>query len=623
MRPIDMVLVLASLGACSDGGGQGTPADAGVDQLGVDAAGPDAGAPCALDIGPEPKAATPAIYTPRWAFEPWISKDISSTSDTYDFVDGFEQREIPVGVVVIDSPWETNYNTFIPNPKRYPDFEKLVKDMHARGVRVVVWVTQMVNASSFDLETGGDSYPGPSPNYEQGKRCGFLVNEGKPYLWWKGGGAGVDFFNPRALAWWHRQQDHVLAMGIDGWKLDFGESYLPLQELDTHAGKVPHQTYSEEYYRDFWAYGVKKRGKDFTTMVRGWDESYQFEGRFHARPEHAPVIWAGDNRRDWVGLADALDHIFRSADAGYVAVGSDIGGYLDFDDVDHAPVAFDQDAFVRWLAVGALNPFMQLHGRANLTPWTVKPRTQETVALYRYWATLHHELVPFWYSLAQEAYKVSGKPGILRPVGAAKDWPDDYRYLLGEALLVAPILDSTGKRDVALPAGAMWYDWWKPSATPLAGGQTLASYDVTDQQRTLPLFVREGAIIPAHVEGDLTGLGSAKSTGHLTVLVYPGSKPATFELHEEDDKVTTISAMLTGVDVAEITLSRATLPLILRVRIEKLGGVIVSSQGSPIPEVGALVELEGKSGAFFHDPNSRLVWIKLPTSAGQVTVKVQ
>jgi alpha-glucosidase (family GH31 glycosyl hydrolase) len=54
---------------------------------------------------------------------PWISKDISTRDDTRAFVAGFRERDIPVGVVVLDSPWETNYNTFVPNPTRYPDFE--------------------------------------------------------------------------------------------------------------------------------------------------------------------------------------------------------------------------------------------------------------------------------------------------------------------------------------------------------------------------------------------------------------------------------------------------------------------------------------------------------------------
>src|SRR5512132_3751197 len=111
--------------------------------------GPDASA-CTYAGGPEPVIPAPPRHTPRWAFEPWISKDISSGPDTYDFVQGFFDRDIPVGAVVLDSPWETHYNTFPPNPARYPDFADMVSDLHAKDVRVVLWITQFVNSTAFD-----------------------------------------------------------------------------------------------------------------------------------------------------------------------------------------------------------------------------------------------------------------------------------------------------------------------------------------------------------------------------------------------------------------------------------------------------------------------------------------
>ena len=62
--------------------------------------------PDACNVAEEPALAEPVRYTPRWAFTPWISKDLSDGPDTYAFVDGFKSRDIPVGVVVIDSlPW--------------------------------------------------------------------------------------------------------------------------------------------------------------------------------------------------------------------------------------------------------------------------------------------------------------------------------------------------------------------------------------------------------------------------------------------------------------------------------------------------------------------------------------
>ena len=64
---------------------------------------PDTGGPaCTFEPGEPESIPDPERYTPRWAFEPWISKDISDGPDTYAFVDGFLDREIPVGVIVLD-----------------------------------------------------------------------------------------------------------------------------------------------------------------------------------------------------------------------------------------------------------------------------------------------------------------------------------------------------------------------------------------------------------------------------------------------------------------------------------------------------------------------------------------
>jgi alpha-D-xyloside xylohydrolase len=520
-----------------------------------------------LDAPAATTAAGPG-HTPRWAFEPWISKDISDRADTYAYVDGFRDRGIPVGAVVLDSPWETHYNTFVPNPARYGDFPSLVNDMHARSVRVVLWITQLVNEQSFDFEVGGDTYQGASPNLDEGLRCKYFVDNGDTYVWWKGRGAAVDFFNPSARAWWHRQQDPVLKTGIDGWKLDFGESYVKNDPLATAEGPKPHQQYSERYYEDYLAYGRSVRGPDFLTMVRAWDESYEFPGRFFAKKEHAPVAWMGDNRRDWVGLVDALDEMFVSARAGYVALGSDIGGYLDHDDKNllGPQIPFDTLNFARWTAMGAMTPFMQLHGRGAIAPWTMPDHADETVALYKYWATLHHALVPFFWSLSEQAYAApAGSPdaqSILRPIGEPATWPNDYRYQLGDAFLVAPLLDATGKRSVALPGGARWYDWW---TTTVSDGGTTVTADFSADRSKLPLWVREGAIVPVDIDDDLLGLGTTDSKGARTILAWPSSTATSFEIHEADGTRTTVElvALATGWSVR---LSAVRAPVILRVR---------------------------------------------------------
>ncbi len=492
---------------------------------------------------PEPTVDVQAVYTPAWAFEPWISKDISDGPDTYAFVEGFMSRDIPVGAVVLDSPWETNYNTFIPNPNRYPDFDVMVGDLKAQGVRTVLWITQMVNNDSIDFENGGDTYDGEADNYREGARANYYINDGQTYFWWKGTGAAVDFFNPDARDWWHAQQDHVLDMGIAGWKLDFGEEYIDDDPVTTADGEKPLQEYSEAYYDDFLSYGRQKQGlEEFVTMVRAYDKSYSFDGRFFARPEDAPVAWMGDNYRDWRGMADVMDHLFRSANAGYAAIGSDIGGYLQIDNDNMlADIPFDLDVFWAWTAQASMTPFFQLHGQQNLTPWTVEERTDETIAMYRKWATLHHEMVPHWYSLTR-SHDVDGAGTPLRPIGTADQAVGDYRYFVGDAFFVAPFLDETLARDIELPAGS-FLALRDLGGDVIPGGQTLAwvGQDADD----IGLFLVEGAIVVLAESRGLTQL--APVYDGPVVVTYPAAGETTqFDWWTDKDNHLALTAINDG-----------------------------------------------------------------------------
>ena len=645
LRTAVLVVSLVATACSKDSGSSNNNNDVGVSDTGVtpdvaadaDASATDTDAPDAdpdaSDAGPDSDAGgcsyvidepesipTPdRIHTPRWAFKPWISKDISDTSDSYAFVDGFITRDIPVGTLVLDSPWETSYNTFIPNPTRYPDFDQLVSDLRDRDVRMVLWVTNLTNQSSFDAEPGGDIYDGPASNYTEGLACDFYINNGRNWVWWKGAGGAVDFTNPTARQWWHEQQDPLFDMGIAGWKLDFGDSYVRTNEVDAFAGTIPHQQYSESYYKDFYDYGIHRMGHDeFVTMVRAWDASYDFAGRFYARPEHAPIVWVGDNRRDWFGLEDALDHTFRSAAAGYVVVGSDLGGYLNIDDMDFSnPIPFDRTNFHRWLAWSALTPFMQLHGRANITPWTLPddPDVDESVANYRFWAHLHTDLIPFWYSLAQSSY-AGDEPGIIRPLGDEASWAGDYRYTLGEALLVAPILDATGVRDVELPAGT-YYDWWDDAAAAISGGTTVTS-DHSGDLRTIPLFVKAGALIPVESSSSASGITGGGLGGADIVLAWPDTTATQFTVHTDAGSLV-YETEDRGPDVRFVAPPR-TAPLVVRLRFDG-APASVSNEGVAINTVAA-DEAQLLASAPAYRVDGPYVWVSLPASPDAAEIVV-
>ena len=170
-------------------------------------------------------------------------------------------------------------------------------------------------------------------------------------------------------------------------------------------------------------------------------------------------------------------------------------------------------------------------------------------------------------------------------------------------------------RDVALPSGDDWYDFWNPTADVLPGGQTLAGVDATDWMK-VPLYVRRGAIIPLAVDDDATGLGDAASAGHLTVLVYPGAS-STFALHDTDEKITTLGATTAG-STATVTLSRAIAPVLLRVR-DDAGFTSVTVDGQAASESVTRADFDSKTAGFWRDIAARSVWVHVPKGDGAHT----
>jgi len=102
-----------------------------------------------------------------------------------------------------------------------------------------------------------------------------------------------------------------------------------------------------------------------------------------------------------------------------------------------------------------------------------------------------------------------------------------YQYMFGEALLVAPVYDNTGKRKVYLPEGFRWYDFF--TGEVLEGGQVVTA-DTTDLMK-LPLFVKEGSIIP--LQDKRQWMDHGEKYDHLELLYYPGAK-GTYTLYEDD-----------------------------------------------------------------------------------------
>ena len=63
----------------------------------------------------------PALL-PHWGYGFWKSRDVyAHQEDAEEDVHGCRWHDIPLDAIVLDSPWETQYNTWEPNPHQFPD----------------------------------------------------------------------------------------------------------------------------------------------------------------------------------------------------------------------------------------------------------------------------------------------------------------------------------------------------------------------------------------------------------------------------------------------------------------------------------------------------------------------
>ena len=392
---------------------------------------------CTAEAPDTAAEAEPEPPWPEWAFHHWVWEDESTQDSALTLVRDYLDRDIPVGAIIIDSPWATGYNTFQWDPERFPDPQGMIDELHGLGVRVFLWIVPAINVEEVELWAYAD------------ERQWFMqdaAGSGSEIIsWWKGEGSLLDYFNPEAVDWWHGMMDPVLAMGIDGWKCDGLDFSALLAPYSPGAGRsVDRLEYSHAYYQDFHDYTRAALGEDRIITARPVD-NYGFgiggDDVAFAPREINWAGWVGDQDPDFSGLRAALDNYYYSADYGYVAFGSDIGGYRS----DDSALGRDRESFLRWAQLGALSPVMENGGSGEHRPWAFDTVAE---AIYRDFVRLHYALLPYLMAEGGRAF-AEGR--------SLLDFQDDegYAYLLGPDVFVAPVLEAGGEVAITFPEG----DW--------------------------------------------------------------------------------------------------------------------------------------------------------------------
>jgi alpha-D-xyloside xylohydrolase len=141
---------------------------------------------------------------------------------------------------------------------------------------------------------------------------------------------------------------------------------------------------------------------------------------------------------------------------------------------------------------------------------------------------LRYRLLPYVYSLA---WKVTSQDyTIQRPLvmDFRKDqatWEIGDEFLFGPSILVSPVLkEHTTERQVYLPAGTEWVDFW--TGTRTAGGAEVKRAAPLDR---IPLEVRAGSILPLGPAIEYAG----QAADPIELRIYPGAD-GDFNLYEDE-----------------------------------------------------------------------------------------
>ena len=520
----------------------------------------------------------PPALPPKWAFAPqqWRNALKDATEILAD-AKTMRQEGIPGSTVWIDNPWQTGYNTHLFDTKQFPDAKGTIAQLNAMGYKVLVWSTPFVNTNLTAM-------------WAEGAAKGYLAKNqsGKTWAhkWSNGTGSMVDFSAPGAEAWWQKNIKKVIDLGVSGFKLDYGEEGLVALGAGRHLMRfyggrdtsTMHREYPGLYHKAYL--GVFNKGEGFLITRAG------------ALGEQATntCIWPGDLDNDMSkhtatnvgGLPAAISGMLSLSASGYPFYGSDIGGYR-----GGVPKA---ETLMRWAEYAALGTIMQLGGAGKShNPWDTTLYGKEALPHYRTYARMHMDLFPYIYSYAVKAAK-DGSP-VTVPLGLAfpKDqnaWTQDFEYMLGENVLVAPVITpGATTRKVYLPAGTWIHLWTRTAST--------GNVTVSAPLGKAPIFLREGGMVAKLGEAvDTLAPATVSSVktydAHkekLRLDLFPGSNTKDSKLELFDGTRITLDTSAVGVTV-ELSAGTQFKTTLLDLDWKNYGGV---------PKTPTSVTLDGKA----------------------------
>lgn len=427
--------------------------------------------------------------TPRWALEHIVWEDnINNQEASEKLVNLYHVHKMPVGAIIIDSPWSTAYNNFEWDINRYPKSTEMIQNFNSMNVKVVLWLTGCINS------TGKDVPIQKAQAFDEVIERDYAINRGEVSNWWKGDGLHIDFTNPDAVKWWNSQIDKVLIDGVYGFKVDQGEVYFG-DTVQTSIGSISNEAFRKYYYNSMYQYATHLKTSG---AIIGRPFSHQ--GGVEASVEQLSLGWCGDFEGSWEGLKLQINNIYKSAALGYGAPGCEVGGFW--------KARSSKNELIRYAQFGALTACMinggENGGFTNHLPWY---HGKVATSCYKQAVWLHSQLIPYLFSTIVDAHKNGGS--LIKNTSFEQE-----SHMVGDYIFTKAITSENNTVNYMLPQAGEWMDFWLKKVNE--GGTIIHK---TYSLNQFPLYIKSGAIIPMNISNSYSGIGDSTLTGKQTILI--------------------------------------------------------------------------------------------------------
>ncbi len=454
---------------------------------------------------------------PKWTYGLFQSQDgYQSQAEILSVKNNYRNNKIPVDCIVQDwFYWSPNLiGSHVMDPTRYPNPAAMLDSLHNSNIHgmISIWpvfapgsanFTELTNAGGMTTITWQNVMSGEFDSYYDAHD-----SIARDIYWRQANDALISRYSWDA--WW-----------VDQCEPDNG-NLLDLRRQATFAigrGIDYFNTYSLMH-----STGLYKNWRNDIPNKRAF---FLIRQAFAGQQRNATTLWSSDITCTFDAFKIQVPQGINACVSGIPYWTSDIGGYhLNWTSPNWSTPA-NRILFTRWFQFGTFCPIFRIHGKGERALFSSNWDITTKQILLNY-DNLRYRLMPYIYSLA---WKVTSESYTMMRA-LAFDFRSDAaiyniqdQYMFGPAFLVNPVTAPVTSRQVYLPAGTTWYDFW--TGETLSGGQTITASAPIE---TMPLYVRAGSIIPM---GPFLQYATEKPADTIEVRVYPGAD-GQFNLYEDE-----------------------------------------------------------------------------------------